>query len=112
MPGAEGHPALRGVDQVVVYDERYSNLVIDPLAVPLLFHETSEEFQVMDWAMGNNVIYDGLGHSGRSYESASRRTLLCSEVSWLLNWKKRLALQEARKASEDGDELIGAPVRA
>ncbi|AZZ40151.1 ThuA domain-containing protein [Acidipropionibacterium jensenii] len=116
MPGAEGHPALRGVDQVVCYDERYSNLVIDPLATPLLFHETSEEFQVVDWVMGNNVIYDGLGHSGRSYESASRRMLLCSEVSWLLNWKKRLAVQEARKAEEDrkaGEErLVSSPATA
>jgi hypothetical protein len=100
------------VDQVVCYDERYSNLVIDPLATPLLFHETSEEFHVMAWAMGNNVIYDGLGHSGRSYEAASRRQLLCSEVSWLLSWKKRLALEEVRKAQEEPRLVAASPATA
>lgn len=102
MPDAADHPALRGVDQVMCYDERYSNLVIEPLATPLLFHETGEEFHIMAWAMGNNVIYDGLGHSGRSYESASRRQLLCGEVAWLLNWRKRAAAAEAseQKATE------------
>jgi len=45
--------------------------------------------------MGNNVVYDGLGHSSRSYYSASRRQLLCNEVSWLLNWKRREAAAQA-----------------
>ncbi|GAE79621.1 glycosyl hydrolase [Cutibacterium acnes JCM 18920] len=45
----------------------------------------------MCWVMGNSVVYDGLGHSPRSYYSASRRQLLCNEVSWLLNWKRREA---------------------
>lgn len=91
MPEAADHPILRGVEQVVVYDERYSDLDINPLATPLLFHETGEEFHPMCWVMGNSVVYDGLGHSPRSYYSASRRQLLCNEVSWLLNWKRREA---------------------
>lgn len=91
MQEAADHPILRGVEQVVVYDERYSDLDINPLAAPLLFHETGEEFHPMCWVMGNSVVYDGLGHSPRSYYSASRRQLLCNEVSWLLNWKRREA---------------------
>ena len=80
---------------MVVYDERFSDLDINPLAIPLLFHETGEEFHAMCWVMGNNVVYDGLGHSSRSYYSASRRQLLCNEVSWLLNWKRREAAAQA-----------------
>lgn len=102
MPEALDHPVTRGIDQVVCYDERYSNLDISPLATPLLFHETGEEFHVVAWTMGNDVVYDGLGHSERSYESPSRRLLLGNEVSWLLNWRKRLA---ARAAAEDASDI-------
>lgn len=93
MPEARDHPVMRGLDQIVCYDERYCNLQVSGLATPLLFHETGEEFHVVAWTMGTDVVYDGLGHGERSYESPSRRQLLCNEVSWLLRQRQIAARQ-------------------
>ena len=38
----------------------------------------------MGWAVGDRVLFDGLGHDERSYQSESRRKLLVNEVEWLL----------------------------
>lgn len=51
---------------------------------PLVQHELEGRPEVMGWAVGHRVIFDGLGHDERSYESESRRQLLVNEVTWLL----------------------------
>ena len=84
-PGAEDYPVWTGLDVVTVYDERYSDLVVHEGSTPLIRHELSEEWQVMGWAHGDNVIYDGMGHDARSYSSPSHRKFLINEVDWLLS---------------------------
>lgn len=84
VPGAEGHPVWQGLDVVTAYDERYSDLDVHEDSVPLIHHELSEQWQVMGWAHGSNVVYDAMGHDRRSYMSETRRRYLLNEVEWLL----------------------------
>lgn len=80
-----GLPALAGVPSVLCYDERYSAMIVGEGTSPTLVHETGERTQVCGWLTGDRVLYDGLGHNARSYESATRRQLLANEVNYLLS---------------------------
>ncbi len=82
---AADHPVWSGLESVSVTDERYSCLERSDAAVPLVQHVTGGQPHTMGWAVGDSVIYDGLGHDARSYESEERRRLLCNEVQWLLS---------------------------
>lgn len=84
-PGAEDHPVWSGLETVTVYDERYSFLDVAEDSTPLVRHELSEEWEVMGWAHGRRVVYDGMGHNARSYQSPTRCRLLLNEVEWLLD---------------------------
>lgn len=85
VPGAEDHPILDGLDSVTAYDERYWKMLLSPrIQAKILRHETGETFHDVVWVAAPNVVYDALGHDGRSYESPTRRRLLTNEVSWLL----------------------------
>ena len=83
-PSGVGHPVWEGLEEVSAFDESYSGLVIDPGVAPLVQHTTDGATHVMGWAVGDAVVFDGLGHDERSYESPSRRRLLVNEVAWLL----------------------------
>jgi type 1 glutamine amidotransferase len=78
-PGS--HPA--GIE---VLDERYSFLdVRDDVAV-LGDHVHDGAVHPMIWARehgAGRVVYDGLGHDGRSYDSRGHRDLLRRAVAWL-----------------------------
>lgn len=87
--GAGMHPVWRGLESVTVTDERYSCLEVFDGSTPLMGHDTDGTRHVMGWAVGATVLYDGLGHDGRSYESAQRRALLGNEVDWLLGQRRR-----------------------
>ncbi len=82
---AGGHPVWKGLESVVVFDERYSNLQLSAGSIPLVEHHTYGLQHTMGWAVGDTVVYDGLGHDARSYESETRRLLLLNEVDWLLS---------------------------
>ncbi len=82
--GASAHPIWSGLETVSVIDERYSLLELEDGSVPVVQHTTEATIHTMGWVAGESVIYDGLGHDGRSYESQSRRRLLKNEVRWLL----------------------------
>ena len=80
-------PALDGLDEVVVYDELYSNLDVARPAKVLLAHHFDGKDQPLVLAREDGpqrTIYDALGHGVESYASRSRRELLHREVSWLL----------------------------
>lgn len=86
LPDAGGlDPDLAGRPMVLALDERYSGLDVAPGSVPLLAHELAGQPEVMAWAVGRRVLYDGLGHDERSYRSTTRRRLLENEVRWLLD---------------------------
>ncbi|HJE51115.1 MAG TPA: ThuA domain-containing protein [Tessaracoccus flavescens] len=83
-PGGIGHLVWKGLKDIEVFDESYSGLDIDREVLPLVQHTTDGETHVMGWAVGDRVLFDGLGHDERSYQSESRRKLLVNEVEWLL----------------------------
>ncbi len=84
-PEAVDHPVWSGCIPVTCYDERYCGLTVHPSSTPLVRHELGEEWHVMGWARGDSVVYDGMGHSGRSYVAPSRARFLVNEVDWLLS---------------------------
>lgn len=83
-PGVGAHPVLADLPSIKAIDERYSLLEVSESATPLILHTTDGQDHTMGWAVGETVVYDGLGHDGRSYASPDRRRLLRNEVDWLL----------------------------
>ena len=83
--GAAGHAVWEGLHSVVVFDEQYSSLEVFGGSTPLIQHQVDGVAHTMGWLVGESVIYDGLGHDGRSYESEDRRRLLVNEMEWLLS---------------------------
>ncbi|WP_203568143.1 ThuA domain-containing protein [Aestuariimicrobium ganziense] len=84
VPEHEHHPIVDDLGLVIVYDERYSNMDLVEDSTPLVHHETLEIFHPCVWVRGR-VVYDGLGHDARSYQSESRRDLMRREAAWLLD---------------------------
>lgn len=84
-PEALGHPILGGLSEVTCYDERYWRMGIDPASMRYLRHETNEEWWDVCWVSPSGIVYDALGHDGRSYAAASRAHLLTAEVAWLVD---------------------------
>ena len=84
VPGAESHPILGGLTEVTCYDERYWRMGVHAGSRPYLRHETDESFHDVGWISDSGVVYDALGHNGRSYASPTRARLLAAEASWLL----------------------------
>lgn len=83
---AVDHPVAGGDTELEVLDERYSYLDVRPDAVVLGDHEHDGSVHPMIWAREHGtgrVVYDGLGHDLRSYESAGHLDLLRRAVSWL-----------------------------
>jgi type 1 glutamine amidotransferase len=80
-------PVLDGLDEVVVYDELYSNLELSRPAKVLLAHRLDGVEQPLVLAREDGpqrTVYDALGHGTESYASPSRQELLRREVRWLL----------------------------
>lgn len=72
---------------VTAFDERYSYLRVASGVDVILTQVHDDVAHPVVWAHqggGVRVVYDGLGHDVRSYDSASRRALLRGEVAWLL----------------------------
>jgi type 1 glutamine amidotransferase len=85
-PAAE-HDALRGLDDVTVFDELYSFLRVLRPADVLLSHRYRGVDHPLVLAREDGharTVYDALGHGLESYASLSRRQMLGREVRWLL----------------------------
>jgi type 1 glutamine amidotransferase len=84
-PGA--HPIVRGLADFTVVDERYSHLHTTPDITVVCEHYTDGRRHPIVWARESGVarvVYDGLGHDTRSFESAGHVKLLRRTVGWLL----------------------------
>ncbi|HEY6688374.1 MAG TPA: ThuA domain-containing protein [Propionibacteriaceae bacterium] len=84
---AGAHPIVRGLADFTVFDERYSYLHTNPDIAVLCEHQTEGQLQPIVWARESGlarVVYDGLGHDTRSYESLGHVELLRRAVRWLL----------------------------
>ena len=85
-----GHPVTRGLADFVLQDERYSYLRIAPEVEVLATHVHDELEHPVVWAHQrptSRVVYDGLGHDARSYDSAQHRDLVLNAAEWLLDAK-------------------------
>ena len=84
-PGA--HPIVRGMANFTIFDERYSYLHTNPDITVMGEQFTDGRLHPIVWARESGlarVVYDGLGHDTRSYESAGHVELLRRTVGWLL----------------------------
>ena len=81
------HPIVATSESFVLHDERYSYLRVSPDVVPLATHEHDDIEHPLIWARryGNaRVVYDGLGHDPRSYDSPEHREIVARAARWLL----------------------------
>ena len=84
---SDAHPIVRGLADFTVFDERYSYLHTNPDITVLCEHFTDGRLHPIVWARESGlarVVYDGLGHDTRSYESPGHVELLRRVVGWLL----------------------------
>lgn len=81
------HPVVTGLADFGVFDERYSWLATRPDITVLVAHDHAGVQHPIGWARdaaAGRVIYDGLGHDARSYDSEGHLALLRRSVRWLL----------------------------
>lgn len=84
----ERHPIVAPVSSFELDDERYSYLRVAPDITPLATHEHDGIEHPLLWARTHGrarVVYDALGHDGRSYDSAEHRTIVARAARWLLD---------------------------
>jgi type 1 glutamine amidotransferase len=84
---SESHPIVAGLADFEVFDERYSYLQTEPGVALLCDHEYEDQRHPIVWARETDrarVVYDGLGHDTRSYDSAGHVELVERSVRWLL----------------------------
>jgi uncharacterized protein len=83
----DAHPIARDLSDFTVFDERYTYLHTNPDITVVCEHSTDGRLHPMVWAREPGparVVYDGLGHDTRSYDSAGHVDLLHRAVGWLL----------------------------
>lgn len=84
---AGAHPIVRGLSNFTIFDERYSYLHTNSDITVMCEQSTDGQLHPIMWARESGlarVVYDGLGHDTRSYESAGHVELLRRTVGWLL----------------------------
>lgn len=82
-----GHAITDGHADFDLFDERYTYLRLSPDVDVLATHEHQGERYPLMWAREDGaarVVYDGLGHDGRSFDSADHVALVHAAVRWLL----------------------------
>jgi type 1 glutamine amidotransferase len=81
------HPIVAGLDDFTVFDERYSYLHTNTDITVMCEQLTDGRLHPIVWARESRparMVYDGLGHDTRSYESPGHVDLLRRAVEWLL----------------------------
>ena len=81
------HPIVAGMADFQVFDERYSFLQTNPGVAVLCDREYDQVTHPVVWAReadSARVVYDGLGHDARSYDSGAHVELVERSVRWLL----------------------------
>lgn len=85
------HPERHAIVETSVdfdlHDERYSYLRTAPGITPLAFHRHDDREHPLLWARQqgpNRVVYDALGHDGRSYDSPDHLAIIGRAARWLV----------------------------
>jgi type 1 glutamine amidotransferase len=84
---SDAHPIVSGLTDFTVFDERYSYLHTNPDITVMCEQFTDGRLHPIVWARESGparVVYDGLGHDTRSYESEGHVRLLRRTIGWLL----------------------------
>ncbi len=80
------HPIAATADDFTLFDERYTDLVIDDPGIRVLaVHELDRVRHPLLWvreAAASRVAVSALGHDERSYESQEHRMLLARAARW------------------------------
>ncbi|GAA2976709.1 type 1 glutamine amidotransferase [Microbacterium terrae] len=78
------HPVTAGLETIELFDELYSDLVVDPGAVVLVKHEIDGVSHPIVWAREQPVraVVSAFGHDARAYESPTLRTLIRQAARW------------------------------
>lgn len=85
---AGAHPVAGEQTEIEVFDERYSALDVRDDVTVVGDHQHDGSWHPMIWARSHGpgrVVYDGLGHDTRSYDSIGHRALLGRAIGWLLD---------------------------
>lgn len=80
------HAIADGLEDFSVFDERYTDFRLDDVIEPIAEHEHDGVRHPLVWAREfgrSRLVYDALGHDGRSYGSAGHRALLAASLAWL-----------------------------
>lgn len=81
------HPVVGNLREIEVFDEMYSYLELEPGNVVLATHRYEEIDHPLAWARevdGRRVVYNGLGHDIRSYDSEDHIAFIQNAAGWLL----------------------------
>ncbi|WP_127792680.1 ThuA domain-containing protein [Agromyces sp. LHK192] len=80
------HPIAEGLVDFSVLDERYTDLRLTGVIEPIAEHDEGGERHPLVWAREigrSRLVYSGLGHDARSYESDANRDLIARALGWL-----------------------------
>ncbi|MFC9558884.1 ThuA domain-containing protein [Agromyces sp. NPDC056965] len=80
------HAIADGLEDFTVFDERYTDFRLDDVIEPIAEHEHDGVRHPLVWAREfgrSRLVYDALGHDGRSYGSAGHLALLAASLDWL-----------------------------
>ena len=80
------HRIAEGLDDFTAVDERYTGFRFLDVIEPIAEHTEQGLRHPLVWAREvgrSRLVYDALGHDGRSYESAGHRELLARALDWL-----------------------------
>jgi uncharacterized protein len=81
------HPITEGMTTIDVFDEMYSFLELEPDNIVLATHTFEEVVHPLAWARDagpGRVVYNGLGHDIRSYDSPDHAIFIQQAARWLL----------------------------
>jgi type 1 glutamine amidotransferase len=104
------HPIVATAENFELHDERYSYLRVATDVVPLATHAHDGIEHALLWARtyrareaqppGSRVVYDALGHDGRSFDSPEHCEIIARAVRWLageLGQQKQQQQQEQQE---------------
>ena len=97
------HPIVAGLGDFELCDERYSYLRVAPDVIPLATHQHDGIEHPLLWARtwpapgpdaaalrgaaartsGARIVYDALGHDGRSYDPPEHTEIIGRAIRWL-----------------------------
>jgi type 1 glutamine amidotransferase len=79
-----GHPVTAGIPRIAIFDELYTDLVVDPDVVVLAAHARDATQHPLVWVRETptRAVVTAFGHDDRSYDSTSHQALLRGAARW------------------------------